>query len=101
MGVVSVGAAVWAASDGARHSSVACVIAAAALEAMVMVGAAASRMWRFAPRRRRVDAIALGGVGCLGALLVIPAVNRQGAAIVIAALVGALAVLRVAWPLAR
>ena len=72
--------------------------AGAAVVAMAMVGV---RQWRFAPRRRAVDAVLL--LGCsLAILLAYPPVAATGDAWSLAILGGALAVAAsVAWPVAR
>ena len=72
--------------------------AGAGVTAMAMVGV---RQWRFAPRRRAVDAVLL--LGCsLAILLVYPPVAATGDAWSVAILGGALAVSAgVAWPVAR
>ena len=72
--------------------------AGAGVTAMAMVGV---RQWRFAPRRRAVDAVLL--LGCsLAILLAYPPVADTGDAWSVAILGGALAVSAgVAWPVAR
>jgi hypothetical protein len=98
--VVALGAAT-AASVTSAGRPVLVPLAAAAAAAVLAMGAVASRQWRFAPARRRVDAVLVVTAAC-GVVIGYPSVAFDGNAWSIAVVAVSLAVgLVAAWPAAR